>query len=313
MSGRIPVWIDTDPGVDDSFAVLCALKDERLDVRGISAVMGNAEQKYTYKNARNLAHFANRDEVPVYAGSEVPLFKKLRTAPLIHGETGISDAVLEESSAPHTSLSAWDALYKEAKAQNGALRLVTLGPLTNIAKAFMKYPELPDLLEGIYIMGGAAEGGNITPCAEFNVYVDPHAAETVFRTGKKVYMFGLDVTQKAYLTDAEYWGIVKGEGRMAEFFRKSTVHILRLKENPQGFELYLHDVCPVAYLHEPSLFYGEMAKVHAETEGTITSGKTVTDLWSDKSFAEEANTKVMLEVNREALIRYMTDMLKKIQ
>ncbi len=305
MMDKIPVWIDTDPGVDDALAILAALKEERLEIAGISAVAGNTGLENTYRNARNILAFAHREDIPVYAGSAKPLFRELVTAPSAHGNDGLCGAVLPESTVPYTEMCAFDALYACAKKYAGELRLAAVGPLTNIALAFKKYPDLPGLLKEILIMGGAAEKGNITPCAEFNVYVDPHAAEAVFRCGKIVKMFGLDVTAKAYLTEEECAELSEGTTGFARFFRDSTQNIIRLKETMKNYELCMHDACPLVYLVHPEFFEGEECTVHVETEGRITLGKTVTDLWSDQSFHEPHNAKVMLGVDREKFTEYL--------
>ncbi|MEA4941112.1 Pyrimidine-specific ribonucleoside hydrolase RihA [bioreactor metagenome] len=296
MNG-IPIWFDTDLGVDDAVALLSIGKLPNLDLRGISAVAGNAELYRTFENTRNVCHLAGI-HVPVYPGAEHPLFVPLHTAPLVHGENGVGDVELPPSPAPKETKPAWDALYEAAKAAEGELQVIAVGPLTNLAIAFGKYPELKTLLKRILIMGGAARGGNVTPAAEFNIYGDPHAAQMVFRSGVPVVMCGLDVTMKAYLTPAEVDEIGGRGTPVCRFFHDSNQLALKFFERITAPGLCCHDTCPVLFLSCPELFSGEEAGVYVETRGTVTLGKTVTDLWSDKQFPDR-HVFVVLDVDRD--------------
>lgn len=306
MSG-IPIWFDTDLGVDDAVALLCAHRLPGLDLRGISAVAGNAELRRTFENARNVCHLAGI-RVPVYPGAEHPLFVPLHTAPLVHGENGVGDVELPLSPAPKETKPAWDALYEAAKAAGGELQVIAVGPLTNLATAFGKYPELKTLLKRILIMGGAVREGNVTPAAEFNIYGDPHAAQMVFRSGVPVVMCGLDVTMKAYLTPAEVDGIGGLGTPVCRFVRESNQLALNFFERLNGPGLCCHDTCPVLFLACPELFSGEEAGVYVETRGTLTLGKTVTDLWSDKQFSDR-HVFVVLDVDRDRFAAKVGELL----
>ena len=160
---RIPIWLDTDPGVDDAMAMALLFAIPEYDVKGISAVAGNVELSKTFRNARNLTAFFGRKDVPVYPGAEKPLFRAPRTAYFVHGENGLGNVDLPESDAPVEQMPAWDALYEAAKAAKGELVLVAIGPLTNVALALSKHGSLPKLLKRIVIMGGSATYGNATP------------------------------------------------------------------------------------------------------------------------------------------------------
>lgn len=305
---RIPVWFDTDLGVDDAVALLTLWRLPQLELRGISAVAGNAELRHTFENARNVCHLAGID-VPVYPGAERPLFVPLRTAPLVHGENGVGDVSLPPSPAPEEVLPAWDALYAAAKAAAGELEVVAVGPLTNLAIALGKYPELKTLIRRILIMGGAAKGGNVTPAAEFNIAGDPHAAQLVFRSGIPMVMCGLDVTMQAYLTPEEVESVGAHGTPVCCFVRDSNQLALAFFERTDGPGLCCHDTCPVLFLAHPELFTGEQAGVYVETRGTVTLGKTVTDLWSDKQF-EDRHVFVVLGVDRDAFARTVQSLLK---
>ena len=206
---------------------------------------------------------------------------------------------------------AWDALYDCAKQHPGELRLIAIGPLTNVAIALTKYPELKTLLHTILIMGGAAVGGNVTPAAEFNIYADPDAAQIVFKSGVPVVMCGLDVTMQAMLRP-EDWDELEAGGTEAGKFTKACVQKAWAFCKSIGLPgVAMHDACPVMYLAHPELFRAEEAGVYVETRGSITRGKTVTDLYSDKQF-ETKNAMVVLGVDRDKFIGILKDCIRKI-
>ncbi len=304
---KIPIWFDTDLGVDDAVALLSIGKLPQLELLGISAVAGNAELHHTFENARNVCRLAGLN-VPVYPGAEHPLFVPLRTAPLVHGENGVGEVELSPSEAPRETTLAWDALYKAAKAAKGELQVIAVGPLTNLATALGKYPDLKTLLKRILLMGGAAQGGNVTPAAEFNIYGDPHAAQMVFKSGVPVVMCGLDVTLKAYLTPEEVDEIGSHDTPVCRFVHQSNQLALAFNERISAPGLCCHDTCPVLFLACPELFSGEEAGVYVETRGEVTLGKTVTDLWSDKQFADR-HVFVVLDVDREKFIAKVRELL----
>lgn len=305
---KIPVWFDTDIGVDDSIAFLVLNKQTGLEVKGISAVAGNVELDYTYPNARNICRLAGVD-YPVYKGADKPLFEKLQTAHDIHGEEGLGRGKLPLSDAPETDIPAWDAIYNAAVEAKGELRIIAVGPLTNIAITISKYPQIRGLVKQILVMGGAAQGGNVTPAAEFNIYADPHAAQVVFKSGIPIVMCGLDVTMDAYMTPEEVYELGAVDSPVCRFFRDSTIDVLNFYERGSLPGLCLHDVCPVLYLAHPELFSGQEAGVYVETRGTITRGKTVTDLMSDKKFPEK-NAFVVLTVDRDKFSAMVSEVLR---
>lgn len=302
---RIPVWFDTDMGVDDAAALLVLGRQKDVEIVGVSAVAGNVELSHTYDNARKVSSLMGL-KAPVYRGAEKPLFRALETASGVHGPDGLGGAVLPPSAAPEETAAAWDALYEAAVAAQGELQVVAVGPLTNLALAFAKYRTLNQLVKRVLIMGGAVEGGNITPCAEFNILVDPHAAEMVFKSGVPIVMCGLDVTEKAYLTRAEAEELGNHDTPVCRFFRDATANLLRWHEDHGNPGLILHDVCPGLYLSDPDIFQGEEAGVYVETRGQITTGKTVTDLWSDMKFGSK-NAFVVLDVDRPRFVELVRD------
>ena len=306
---RIPIWLDTDPGVDDAMAMALLFALEAYDVKGVSAVAGNVELEKTFQNARDLTAFFGRKDVPVYAGAARPLFRAPRTAYFVHGENGLGNVTLPPSDAPVEQKPAWDALYEAAEAAAGELVLIAIGPLTNVALALGKYGALGKLLKRIVIMGGSASYGNASPAAEANIFCDAEAASTVFQSGVPIVMCGLDMTLKAVMTPAE----LDRMGQLnptAKFLRDAAQHGLAYSQAHGVDGMALHDPTAILYPLYPELFSGEEAGVAVETKGTITYGKTVTDLFSDKQFPFK-NALVMLDVDREKLIHTVMDLLKR--
>lgn len=307
---KIPVWLDTDTGVDDAAAILTALQQPALELVGISSAAGNVEQAKTFRNARAVVALAKTD-VKVYPGAEKPLRIPLVTAPYVHGTDGLGGAVIPDSTAPKETMPAWDALYEAARKYKGELVTAAVGPLTNIAYALFAHPDLKDYVKEIVIMGGAAEGGNVTPCAEFNIYADPEAAEAVFGSGIPMVMAGLDVTMKAYITRQEMDTLASHPSPVTDF----TLHSLGLeyaftKKLGMGEKFIPHDVCALLYIAHPEMFKKEKAGVHVELNSSLARGKTVTDLWSDAKFADR-HVEILLDVDREAFVQQVLDALRR--
>jgi len=291
---RIPVIIDCDPGCDDAAALLLAFRCPELDIRGVTAVSGNVPLEKTAANALRVVEYIGA-EVPVHAGADRPMFREPVYAPHIHGEDGLQGANLPAPAGKVSGKHAWDAIYEEAVAQEGRLELITLGPLTNLAIALGKYAGLAGMISRVVMMGGAAQGGNVTPCAEFNVYVDPEAASVVMRSGIPLCVCGLDVTLKSYLTAGEIAEIGALDTPAARLFAQLAGTNCEKVFCPQGAPL--HDPAAVLFAVDESLFTVQRCWMGVETAGTITRGKTVTDCWSDAQ--KEANVDLALEVDRE--------------
>lgn len=304
---KVPVWIDCDTGVDDAAAILTAGQLEHLEIVGLSCVSGNVALNKTTENTLKICDLMKK-EYPVYQGAEKPWIRPYENAADIHGNDGLGGVKLPEPSRISEKEKAWEALYKEAVKQEGKLELAATGPLTNIANALTLYPDLKNYLKRIVIMGGAVEGGNKTPCAEFNIYVDPDAAEAVFRSGVKIYMFGLDVTLKAYVTLEEAEKIAEKKSDVTKFFYESIVSRIPIYRSWGIPGVCLHDVCPLLYLEHPEIFTLKEAGISVETQGNLTLGKTVADIYSDHKFTEK-NALVALDVDRKAFIRYLSEAL----
>ena len=305
-----PVWLDCDVGVDDAIALMALHALPETELLGISTVCGNAALENTYRNAHRMNGLLGA-RYPVYRGADRPLFRPLHVSTAFHGQDGLGDVSLPEPPHEDRPEAAWDALYACAKEHPGELQLIATGPLTNLAIALAKYPALPKLLARILIMGGSASAGNITPAAEFNIYDDPEAASVVFQSGVPLVMCGLDVTLKALLLPAD-WEELAASGSAAGVFTRDCLRPAWQFLQSMGFAgVPMHDACPVLFLAHPELFKGEMAGVRVETRGTVTLGKTVTDLYSDKQF-ESKNAFVVLDLDRDAFIAILKDCVRRV-
>ncbi len=273
------IIIDTDPGQDDAVAILLALASPELEVLGITCVAGNVPLALTQVNARKICELAGRTGVKVFAGAEQPLERELVTAEYVHGKTGLDGPDLPEPEMPLQDMNAVDFIIETLQEED--VTLCTLGPLTNIALAFENAPEIvPRVREIVAMGGGCFEGGNTTPAAEFNIYVDPQAADIVFRSGRPITVFPLDVTHKA-LTTAKR---VKAFRDLGTKVGSATAALLdffeRFDERKYGTDGGpLHDPNVIAWLLRPDLYSGREVNLEVETRSELTLGMTVVDWW----------------------------------
>ena len=309
MSHPRKIIIDTDPGQDDAVAILLALASpEDLQVLGITAVAGNVPLPLTEKNARIICELAGKPQTPVYAGCDAPLKRKLVTAEHVHGKTGLDGPQLPTPKMAlqdqHAVDFIIDTLRREAP---GTVTLVPIGPLTNIAAAFERAPDIIPRVQQVVLMGGAYfEVGNVTPTAEFNIYVDPEAAAQVLNSGVDVVMMPLDVTHKA-LTSADWLAGLRALGtRAGEAVASWTDFFERYDREKYGAEgAPLHDPCTIAYLIRPELFSGRRINVEIETEGRYTTGMTVADWWGVTG--REPNALFIRDIDREGFFTLLTE------
>ncbi|MDD4843319.1 MAG: nucleoside hydrolase [Anaerotignum sp.] len=307
---RFPVIIDCDPGVDDTAALLLASRLDELNIRAITTVSGNVGVDKTTANAIKVRHAMGKD-IPIFMGADRPMFRDPVTAEKFHGNDGFG-GVNYPKEIKNTEIGqekAWDAIYRIAKECNGELIVIAVAPMTNLGIALSKYKDLSKRIKRIVIMGGAAIGGNITPSAEFNIYVDPEAADMVFCSGIPVYMCGLDVTLKAYMTPEELEEIGALGSFQAKLFRDVLQGGLK-KYLEWGYKgVALHDPVAVLYTVDDSIFETHHVGIRVETKGQLTIGKTVTDLYSDKQM--EHNAYIVTDVNREAFIEKVKSLMTK--
>lgn len=307
------IIIDTDPGQDDAVAILTALASpDELNILGIVTVAGNVRVEQNTINALKVLELSGKTDVNVYQGCAEPLKRMLVTAEHVHGDTGLNGPDLPEPKLKAQDKHGVDYIIETLEAEpENTVTLCTLGPLTNIATAIQKAPEIMARCEEIVMMGGAYfQGGNITPSAEFNIYVDPQAADIVFRAGIPITMASLDVTHKVLSTkeriDAIYavgTNSATAVGEMLSFSERFDLE----KYGWQGAPL--HDPCVTVYLIKPELFKGRMCNVEVETQSELTIGATVTDFWhvTDKprqvNFLHEVDSDGFFELINERLGR----------
>ena len=274
------IIIDTDPGQDDAIALWFALAaPERLDVRAITTVAGNVPLTLTSRNARIVLDYAQRPEVPVYAGCPKPLMQPLVTAERIHGKTGLEGVPLHEPRVELAQGHAVDFLINTLRhAPERSVTLCALGPLTNLAAALIQTPEIKRGIEGIVLMGGACfRPGNVTPAAEFNLYVDPHAASIVFSSGIPITVLPLDVTHKVLSTRSRIERVRKAGNKAGKLIAAILTQASHEAEKLGSEGGPLHDPCVIGYLLKPELFSGRHVNVEVETRSNLTLGETVVD------------------------------------
>lgn len=277
------IIIDCDPGQDDAVMLLLALASrDELDILGVTTVAGNVPLALTQRNARLMLDLAGVTDVPVFAGCERPLRRELVTAEDVHGKTGIDGVPITEPRAPLQAAHAVDFIIDTLLAAGAdEITLVPTGPLTNIAAAMQREPRILPRIREVVLMGGALrEGGNTTPSAEFNILVDPHAADVVLHCGRPVTIAPLDLTHQVLVNRQvlqRLRGMDSAVGRatvaMLEFFNRHD----SVKYGSDGAPL--HDPCTIAWLLRPQLFTGKQVNVEVETESPLTIGHCAVDFW----------------------------------
>ncbi|HEX6142647.1 MAG TPA: nucleoside hydrolase [Geminicoccaceae bacterium] len=312
MTDARPILIDCDPGQDDALALLLAFASPELEVLAVTTVAGNVPLALTAANARRIAELAGRPDVPVHAGCAAPLIRPLVTAEHIHGQTGLEGADLPPPTIPLQSEHAVDAIVRILRERPpGSVTLCPIGPLTNLAMAFRKAPDIVPRAAEIVLMGGALGEGNVTPSAEFNIHADPHAARIVFESGVRIVMHGLDVTRQALATPDRLAAIRALGTRVGhaaagllEFY--NVYH--RTRRGRVGAPL--HDPCAIAWLLRPELFEGRDCAVDVETAGEFTLGRTVVD-WSGRT-GRTPNARVVTRIDADGFFALLTERLARL-
>ncbi len=311
MTAR-PIIIDCDPGADDAIALLLALASpQQLDVLGVTTVAGNVSLALTQRNARCICELAGRPDLPVYAGCPRPLLRSLITAEEVHGKTGLDGITLADPQMPLQPAHAVDFLIDTLMDSPGGISVAALGPLTNLAVAIVKQPKICQRIQEIVIMGGAITQGNVTPSAEFNFYVDPHAAHVVLASGIPITLISLDVTHTAIVTPERMAAIRAIDSPVSNA-------VIGLLEHYSKFDMqryntpgpFLHDPCVVGYLLQPDLFTSQAAFVEVETVGEHTIGRTIVDLWRVKD--KPPNVMVVQSIEAEGFYQLLVQALAKL-
>jgi inosine-uridine nucleoside N-ribohydrolase len=292
----IPVILDCDPGHDDMVAIVLAAADPRVDLLAITTVAGNGTLERTTHNARAVCSLAGIRDVPIAAGAPGPLVGRLRTAAHVHGESGLEGAALPQPDVPLANEHAVSLMARLLRESPEPVTLVPTGPLTNVALLLRTWPDLLPRVREVVLMGGSLGAGNVEPLAEFNVFVDPEAADVVFSSGLPVTMCGLNVTHQALATDVVMDRLRALGTPLAEtvvgllgFFRDRYRELWGLEAPP------VHDPVAVARVIDPALVRCEDAHVAVELHGTHTRGATVCDRFGVRGLAP--NAKVALELD----------------
>lgn len=306
--------IDCDPGQDDAVMLLLAMAwPERLNILGVTTVAGNVPLPLTQRNARLMVELAGRDDIPVFAGCDRPLLRELVTAEEVHGRNGIDGADIHEPALPLQPQHAVDFIIGQLEAAaDDSITLVPTGPLTNIGLALHRRPDLSPKIRQVVLMGGAMrEAGNMTPSAEFNMLVDPHAAQIVLRCGRPLTIASLDVSHQVMVNEqclaelrAMRTPVSRATVGMLEYFNRHDT----AKYHSQGAPL--HDPCTIAHLLRPELFRGKLCNVEVETESSLTVGHTSVDFWGvtdrprNVNWLHEVDAAGFFELLIESLGRY---------
>ena len=309
---KLPVIIDCDPGHDDAVMLMLAVGSGRFDIKAITTSAGNQTQAKTLTNALKLVGLMDVD-IPVYKGCEKPLFRELIIADQVHGEMGMDGPILPDPVRQPESLSAIEAMAKILTDSPEKITLVPTGPLTNIATLLLAYPHLKAKIERISLMGGGIFRGNMTPTAEFNIYVDPEAAAVVFSAGVPITMCGLDVTHKAlvFQEDIELFRSIGNKSGMVVAELLDFFSIFYRRERTElGGGAALHDPCAIAWLLDPTLFTSKPCYVDVEVSGKLTTGTTVVDFFD--VLKKTPNAEVVYDVDREKYIQLIYEAVQKL-
>ena len=295
------IIIDTDPGIDDAFAFLLALASPEIKLEALTTTQGNVTLEKATTNALAVLELARASHIPVVKGSVVPLVQPLRASADVHGESGIGDSRLPEPGTKPIPKHAVDYLIERVLAEPGEISIFPIGPLTNIAMAIRKEPRFAQAVKELVIMGGAIlDGGNMTPQAEFNIYVDPHAAHIVFHSGIPITLIPLDVTHKCLFKLEHVDRVMKINSPISRFIKEAIEVYLRFSVE-RGFEgSALHDPLTLATVIAPELLTLKEYYVDVDISGGVSMGKTFADIYN--VLKKPANMKVAMNVRGEDFI-----------
>ncbi len=297
-----PIIIDADPGVDDTCAILMMASNDKFEIKAITATHGNVGLEGTSKNALNLSEYLGIN-CPVAKGADRPLIVPIKEASEFHGLNGMAGFDLPQAKSELSDTLAWDLIYDIAKKENGNLQLLVLGPMTNIAIAILKYPDLKNYIDKIFMMGGSRSFGNHSQYAEFNIWGDPHACEIVLQSGIKIVMADLDFGDEYSFSGEELKTAYYSAKKLKPLMEKFWEHELKFIESVSAGDIKNHrasvyDATAAAcmILDGDSLETKDYYVV-CETQGTQTHGQTVFD-YLNKS-KKEPNVSLAIKMNRD--------------
>jgi inosine-uridine nucleoside N-ribohydrolase len=305
-----PILIDCDPGHDDAMALLLALASPELELVGVSTVHGNTTIDNTTVNALKILELAGRAEIPVARGADRPLTREPHTASHVHGASGLDGPDLPSPTTQTIAAHGVQFLADTLRAAPAPLTLIPTGPLTNIALLLAQHPDVAPKIERIVLMGGAIAEGNITPAAEFNIWVDPEAAARVFDSGVDTTMVGLDVTHRALMTPA-HADALRESGRVGAvvaelfaFYNRFHSRVYDLPGSP------VHDALAVAHVIRGDLLTTKHCHVAVDCASELCRGRTVVDLWGVTG--HDANAHVATEVEATAFIDLLVERIASL-
>ncbi len=305
---KIPVIIDCDPGLDDVVALLMAGRNDKIDLKAVTVVGGNQTLEKVGKNTLKLLSFAEI-HVPVGFGFRGPIVREPVIAPEVHGDDGIYGLMLPETKLKSSDLHAVDLIAETLIKSEEKITIIAMGPLTNIAIFLKKFPELKDKIEKISLMGGAINGGNCTPSAEFNIYVDPEAADIVFKAGIPIIMSGLDVTQKANVLQEDIEKIKEIDNKLAKFLGQILEKLVSYHKTTYFNGCHLHDPVALIAVTNPEMIKTKALHVEVELQGKHTRGMTVAN--EAKRFNQNPNADVGFHIDKEAFVKEIINSIKK--
>lgn len=316
MPAARPILLDCDPGHDDAIAIMLAVADPSIDLRAVTTVAGNVTLENTTRNALRVLDLVDRPDIPVAAGHEGPRVRELSTAASMHGDSGLAGPELAEPSRAALGVPALELIEQVLLDSDEPVTLVATGALTTMADVVERLPHLRSRIRELVIMGGAVDLGNWTPAAEFNIWVDPHAADVVFRSTRApgegraedaiaLTMIGLEVTHRAWLTD-EHADVLRGTGQAGRFVAELLDHFVGFHQERFGWEGGpIHDAVTIAHLIDPTLVTTLPMNVQIETESPLCIGRTVADRWSVTGLP--ATAAVGLDIDRDRFVTLLLD------
>jgi inosine-uridine nucleoside N-ribohydrolase len=306
----VPVILDCDPGHDDAIALLLALASPELDLAAVTTVAGNTTLANATRNALTVLELVGRTDVPVAAGADTPLTRPLHVAEHIHGRSGMDGPVLAAPTTAPVAGHAVDLMAEVLSESDRPVVVVPTGPLTNIALLLDRHPRLSRRIHRIVLMGGSIGLGNVTPAAEFNIWVDPEAAAAVFSSGLAVTMIGLDVTHKAVL-HPHHGDELRPHGPVGAFVADLLVFFTARYERVFGMAVApIHDAAAVAHLVDPTLITTRRLNVEIETGSELTRGRTVVDVHGVSG--RTPNAEVGVEVDGARFARLLIERITSL-
>jgi inosine-uridine nucleoside N-ribohydrolase len=299
------VIIDTDPGVDDALALLFAMRSPELKIEAVTVVAGNVPVEIGVENALRMVEIAGRADIPVAVGAKAPLERRLSTA-TSHGKNGLGGLEFPPPKGKPVETPAAELIHRIVSGSPGEVSIVAVGPLTNVAVALRADPSVAKQLSEIVLMGGTLSGGNMTPAAEFNIYVDPEAADVVFSSGAAVTMVGLDVTRKCLLSEEHVSAIAAGGDAISRTAARIAGNDLELFRHLGAEGRAMHDPLAVAVFIDKTLVRLRDYFVVVETKGELTAGETI-------GYNTAPNARVAVEVDSTRFFRMFTERLSGLR